>query len=213
MVMITGLREELAYKLFHGGIVKFGAFRLKLHEKHPDAPLSPIYIDLRILRSLPDTMNSAAYAYQFLISDLGICPDYYVDVPTSVTPVVAVMSCKFHKPMISPRMDAKTHGLTRSIDGIFKWGKTALLIDDLITTADSKLEVISILKDNGLAVVDVIALIDREQGGVQKLNSLGYTCHAVFGLTELLRFYAVHDLISWEIYEQVLAYLGTSQPK
>ena len=211
--MITGIRKELANGLFYGGAVKFGAFALKLHEKQPDAPLSPIYIDLRIIRSLPEVLDSAAYTYQFLISELDIKPDYYVDVPTSITPVVAVMSARFGKPMISPRMDTKTHGLTRSIDGIFEKGKTALLIDDLITTADSKLEVISILEENGLVVHHVVVLVDREQGGAQKLRELGYNCHAVFTLSELLNFYAQTGLIDRDTCGRVAAYLQPSQPK
>jgi len=44
-------KEKLALDLFGLGKIKFGAFKLKLHEKNPDAPLSPIYIDLR---NLPD---------------------------------------------------------------------------------------------------------------------------------------------------------------
>lgn len=211
--MITGVREELAYELFYGNAVKFGAFKLKLHEKHPDAPLSPIYIDLRVLRSFPKGVGLAAHAYRLLTDNLGIMFDYYADVPTSITPVVAVLSHKFDKPMISPRMDAKTHGLTRSIDGTFMKGKTVLLVDDIITTADSKLEVIYILEGNGLVVHDVIVLVDREQGGVQRLLELGYSCHAVFTLTELLEFYEQKGLIDQETCGRVAAYLQAPQPK
>ena len=38
------LRAQVARALFDEGAVKFGAFRLKLHDEHPDAPLSPIYL-------------------------------------------------------------------------------------------------------------------------------------------------------------------------
>ena len=41
---------------------KFGAFRLKLHETLPEAPLSPIYLDLRVLQSFPDAMDAAVAA-------------------------------------------------------------------------------------------------------------------------------------------------------
>ncbi len=37
----------LADALFEVGAVKFGDFRIKLHEKHPDAPLSPYFFNLR----------------------------------------------------------------------------------------------------------------------------------------------------------------------
>ena len=44
---------------FRAGAIQFGAFRLKLHEDRPDAPLSPLYINLRLLRSYPDQMDVA----------------------------------------------------------------------------------------------------------------------------------------------------------
>ena len=44
---LTGDHAKLAQLLFKVGAIKFGAFKLKLHEKDPDAPLSPIYLNLR----------------------------------------------------------------------------------------------------------------------------------------------------------------------
>lgn len=39
--------QKLARALFEAGAVKFGAFRLKSHEKNLNLPLSPIYLELR----------------------------------------------------------------------------------------------------------------------------------------------------------------------
>lgn len=197
--------EELASTLFDAGVIKFGEFRLKLHEKNSNAPLSPIYIDLRILRSLPSVLEAVVFAYRNLTSELSF--DYYADVPTAATPLVAVLSNITRVPMISPRMDSKGHGVISRIDGIFREGQTVLLIDDLITTANSKLEVISILEENALIVNDVSVLVDREQGGVQILEERGYACHAVFTLSELLEFYLLQGMIEQEIYKKTVTYL------
>lgn len=43
----TQAEEDLALKLFDIGAVQFGEFKLKLHEKNPDAPLSPIFFNFR----------------------------------------------------------------------------------------------------------------------------------------------------------------------
>jgi uridine monophosphate synthetase len=197
--------------LFEIGAIKFGAFRLKLHETKPDAPLSPIYVDLRILRSFPKTMDTSSRVYQELTSRLKF--DVYADVPTAATPLVAVLSYKTGIPMISPRKEEKTHGIKRQIDGVFKQGQVALLIDDLITQAESKLETISVLEENGLKVLDVVVLVDREQGGVQQLESRGYACHAAFKLKELLKLYLDLQKITSEKYEQVITYLEGDKKK
>ena len=56
---MTATQRAFADALLACGAVKFGAFRLKLHEREPDAPLSPIYVDLRVLRSWPDAIDTA----------------------------------------------------------------------------------------------------------------------------------------------------------
>jgi orotate phosphoribosyltransferase len=198
-------KRQLALDLFGIGAIKFGAFRLKLHETHPDAPLSPIYVDLRILRSFPRVLGISSKVYQELTSGLKF--DVFADVPTAATPIVAVLSYETGIPMISPRKEEKTHGIKRQIDGVFKQGQVALLIDDLVTQAESKLETISILEENGLKVHDVAVLVDREQGGVKQLESKGYSCHAAFKLRELLKLYLDLQKITPEKYEQVITYL------
>ncbi len=40
-------QERLAERLFNEDVIKFGGFKLKLHEKNPEAPLSPIFFNLR----------------------------------------------------------------------------------------------------------------------------------------------------------------------
>jgi orotate phosphoribosyltransferase len=179
--VITETKKELALKLFDIGAIKFGAFRLKLHEKKPDAQL----------------IN-------------GLKFDVLADGPTAATPIVAILSYKMKIPMISPRKEEKKHGIKRPIDGMFKEGQVVLLVDDLITLADSKLEAISVLEENNMAVNDVIVLLDREQGGVGELERKGYTCHTVFRLKELLKLYLDFEKISYDQYKQTVSYLESS---
>ena len=187
------------------GAVKFGDFRLKLHDKYPNAPPSPIYLDLRILRSLPDVMDSAVEVYESLANGLKF--DLLADIPRAATPIVAILSHKSRVPMVSPRMEEKEHGIRRHIDGLFESGQRALVIDDLITLADSKLAAITILEENGLRVTDVLVLIDREQGGVEALRRHGVTCHCAFKLKSLLDFYLEERKITPEQYERTVGYL------
>lgn len=203
--MMNEKRKILALGLFGIGAIKFGNFRLKLHEENPAAPLSPIYIDLRILRSFPDVMDSAVEVYKELSSGLKF--DLYADVPTAATPLVALLSHETRVPMISPRKSEKKHGIKRQIDGVFHPGQIALLVDDLITRADSKQEAVSVLEENGLKVHDVVVLIDREQGGAQELIKRGYGFHSAFNLKELLKFYLDIGKISQNEHERTVAYL------
>ncbi|SRR5579875_632434 len=204
---MTERQRAFADALLACGAVKFGAFRLKLHETKPDAPLSPIYLDLRVLRSFPDGLDAAVLALDELITRDGLTFDVYADIPMAATPLVAVLSHITRVPMITPR-EPKTHGLSGSINGVFDVGATALLIDDLVTHADSKLEAIRTLEANGVRVRDVAVLVDREQGAAAQLNAAGYTLHAAVRISRLLGYWRASGGMDEATYTRVASYLA-----
>jgi orotate phosphoribosyltransferase len=202
---MTEKQRAFADALLATGAVKFGAFRLKLHERRPDAPLSPIYVNLRVLRSYPDALDTAVAALAEVIDSHELCFDRYADIPLAATPLVAVLSHLTRVGMITPR-EPKTHGLAGAIDGAFDLGDTVLVIDDLVTHADSKLEAIRVLEANQLRVRDVAVVVDREQGGSEQLAAAGYTLHAAVTLGLLLEYWRASDSIDDETYARVKAY-------
>lgn len=206
--MLSVAQQTVAEQLFEINAIKFGAFKMKLHETNPDAPLSPIYVDLRILRSFPKTMDAAMVLYIDLVKYLEF--DILADVPTAATPIVAILSSRLQVPMISPRRDEKGHGLARKIDGVFQPGQTALLVDDLITQAHSKLETIKALEENGLKVNEIVVLVDREQGGPEQLKAAGYKFYGALKLGDILKFYLDSGKIDLDQYQSTITYLKSS---
>lgn len=206
--MLTRTQEALALGLLSVGAIKFGQFRLKLHETNPTAPLSPFYIDLRIVRSAPDVFESAIEAYREAVS--GVSFDVLADVPTAATPFVAVLAYLLRRPMVSPRASAKAHGTQRRVDGVATPGAVALLIDDVVTTADSKIEAIRTLEASRIQVRQVVVLVDREQGGTAALRHSGCECTAVFSVRTLFDHYVERGLIEPVVYSEALRYLAGS---
>jgi len=204
---LTQLQQVFAESLLSTHAVKFGEFRLKLHEKQPDAPLSPIYIDLRMLQSYPDALDAAVAALAELIRLHELNFACYAGIPLAATPLVTLLSHQTRVPMITPR-EAKTHGTSETVNGVFTPGETALVIDDVVSRADSKLEAIAVLEANGLVVKDVAVLVDREQGGSGQLASAGYQLHAVVQLSQLLSYWQSIQALDQATYQRVLDYLG-----
>jgi uridine monophosphate synthetase len=202
---LTETQRAFADALLATGAVKFGAFRLKLHEKHPDAPLSPIYVDLRTLRSFPDALDDAVLTLVEMIAARELSFDLYADVPQAATPLVAVLAHITRTGMITPR-ETKTHGAGDAINGAYTPGQTVLVIDDLVTRAESKLEAIQVLEAHGLRVRDVAVLVDREQGGAEQLAAAGYQLHAAVTLSQLLDHWRATGGIDEATYERVHAY-------
>lgn len=206
---LTETQKKLALSLFNAGVIQFDfekGWRLKLHEEHPNAPLSSFYIDLRLLQSCLEAKRSAVSALIELVKDLEY--DYIAGIPLGAVALASSMSDQLGKPQITPRMDQKTHGQTGKIDGVFKSGAKVLLIDDLVTRADSKLEAIKVLEEGGLKVEHVAVVFDREQGGAQELAANGYNLHSALKIKPTLRYYSEIGKISKKELEKVLDYLA-----
>ena len=199
-------QAKLADMLFEIGAVKFGAFRIKLHETQPDAPLSPIYLNFRLLRSYPEVLGFTAELLLKLAAPLKF--DVLADIPTGVTPIVAVMTYLGRYPMISPRKETKGYGLGVAIDGAYKAGQRVLLVDDVISAGDSKFDAIEKLQKAGLVVEDLLVVVDREQGGTAGLREKGYRPYAVTTISQLLTRYRETGAIDETRYQDVVANLG-----
>jgi len=188
--------------LFETGCIQFGAFTLK------SGLISPIYLDLRLLVSHPPLLREVAHAMAEIAQRLPF--DRLAAIPYAGLPIGVALALELNRPLIYPRREVKSHGTGRAIEGAFEPGETALLVDDLITRGDSKLEAIAPLEAAGLTVRDVLVLIDREQGGAEDLARHGYRLHAVFRLTEILDVLRESTRITPDRYAAVLAYLQDS---
>lgn len=197
---IEGQNAEAARALVEAGCIKFGEFTLASGLK------SPFYVDLRRLRSFPPEKLSVVNAYEQLLAPLHY--DILADVPTAATPLVSSLSDRLLIPQITPRADVKGHGSGAKIDGFYEGGEVAVVVDDLITTSRSKLGAIEILEEEGIKVMDVVVLIDRQQGGREELERLGYNLHAAFTMPNLMGFYSEAGLVTPEQFQTVMDYLA-----
>jgi orotate phosphoribosyltransferase len=80
----------------------------------------------------------------------------------------------------SVRKEAKGHGTGQQIEGNFRPGARVVVVEDVITSGGSAEKAIAAVTAAGAEVLGVLAVVDREQGGRQKLEAAG---HQVVALT------------------------------
>lgn len=168
----------LTLNLFDASCIRFGKFVLA------SGKTSPIYIDLRLLPSYPTLFRQVISAYVQLLIPLEF--DLIAAIPYAALPIGTMVALEMGRSLIYPRKEAKTYGTARTIEGVFSPGMRAVVLDDLITTGDSKLKAIEPLEQAGLKVEDIVVLIDREQGGKEFLEARGYRVYAFLRLREML---------------------------
>ena len=80
------------------------------------------------------------------------------------------------------RDEAKQHGTRRKIEGHVKEGSKVVIVDDVITRGGSIEKAIQAAQEAGCEVVKVIALVDRHEGGSDRLRAAGYDFSSLIDL-------------------------------
>jgi orotate phosphoribosyltransferase len=87
------------------------------------------------------------------------------------------------------RKTAKSHGLMKWIEGNVKRGDRVVIVDDVITTGKSTIEAINRAREEGLEIVKVIVLIDRQEGGREAVETSGYKLDSIITKDEVMELY------------------------
>lgn len=83
------------------------------------------------------------------------------------------------------RREAKDHGTGKRIEGDVEPGTRVVIVDDVVTTAGSTLKAIDAAKEAGLQIAAVVCLVDREEGGAEKLREWPF--YPIFRRSEIFQ--------------------------
>ncbi|HUG14434.1 MAG TPA: phosphoribosyltransferase [Thermomicrobiales bacterium] len=201
---------DLAQALFDLGGVQFGEFDLG-----PTAGMSPIYINPRVLISEPAMLRRIARMIHTeiqadrtrrrprLSSFRAVA-----GVPMGGLHIATAYALESDTPLIYLRPSPTHAGAADAIiEGRVILGQSALVIDDLMTGGRSIMSTAEQLDLAGMTVRDAIVLIDREQGGTERLHELGCRVTPILRLRTMLNYYHSNDLIDEAMFERCVAYL------
>jgi uridine monophosphate synthetase len=198
------LTANVADVLYNSGCLRFGTFKIK------SGALSPYYIDLASLLSSPKGLCTiteiAAEKIRAIAESDGI--DKLASIELKGALLLPSIACKVNLPCLVLRKKEKTYGVTGRIAGAgISEGDKILFFDDVISEGLSKLEGIKPLEELGAQVKHVVTVVDREQGGTEKLEAHGYKIHALAKISELVVSLRRSRNISEEQEKAVLEYV------
>ncbi len=117
------------------------------------------------------------------IKELGIKADAIGGLTLGADPVVSAVAAvsfaerKRYRPLPAfiVRKDAKQHGTQRYTEGYYGMpGSRVIIVDDVCTTGESTMKAIERAEQVGFVVTGVLCLIDREQGGGERLKRYNF---------------------------------------
>ncbi|GMR13080.1 MAG: orotate phosphoribosyltransferase [Gemmatimonadota bacterium] len=78
------------------------------------------------------------------------------------------------------RKEAKVHGTGKRIEGGLPANARVVVIEDAITSGASALDAVSAVRDHGVRVLGVFCLVDRDEGGRERIEAAGCAVVAAF---------------------------------
>jgi orotate phosphoribosyltransferase len=196
--------DKVAGALYRSGCLKFGTFRIK------SGALSPYYIDLACLLSSPKELCSIVEIAADTIGKIMVSDriDKLASIELKGALILPSIACKVNLPCVVVRKEEKAYGVTGRIAGAeVAQGENVLFFDDVVSEGLSKLEGIKLLEELGAHVKHLIVGVDREQGGKENLEKLGYKVHALAKISEIVDSLYLSKSISKEQADAVLGYV------
>ncbi len=190
----------------HGiGALKFGEFKLK------SGATSPFYIDLRSIISYPRIIKNIVSLLKTELADKKF--DVITGIPYTALPLAAQVSVELDTPLVYQRKEVKAYGTGKLIEGHFEKGQTCLIIDDLITTGESKFEAAEGMEQAGLNVKDFVCLIDRSFNGAEMLATKGYTLSSLITIEDMIAVLGAEGKLNNKLAQKVREFVTTPVDK
>src|SRR5581483_8025167 len=106
-----------------------------------------------------------------------------------IATAVSIVSLLKNKPIPAfiVRKEPKGHGSEQQVEGDLKPGAKVVVVEDVVTTGGSTVRTLEALKKAGYSVLKVISLIDRKEGGGERITGEGAGFESLFTIDDFIR--------------------------
>ena len=144
---------------------------------------SSYYIDKYLFTTRPDLLRRIA---RELAWQLPPRVERLAGTVLGAVPLATALSLETGLPMVIVRTEpAKEYGTAKQVEGTLVGGERVVLVEDVVTTGGAALAALATLRSAAVEVVQVLAVVDREQGGAATFASANVPYQALFTRTSL----------------------------
>lgn len=170
---------------------------------------SPIYCDNRLTLSFPnvrsDVENGLAEAVKKYYPDA----DVLMGTSTAGIAHAAITATILDMPMGYVRSGHKDHGRQNQIEGKLEKGQKVVVIEDLISTGGSVLEVVDVLREAGAEVLGIISIFTYGlQKGIDRLAAANVENHSLSDFGTLVKVAAEEGYIKPKEVDKLHAFIS-----
>lgn len=198
--LTTEEKNQLIEKLYTNELIKFGSFTLK------NGTVSPIYMDLRATISHPELFSLFTQSIAKISKTLKY--DVICGIPYGALPFAASTAYELKHRMVMKRKETKDHGTRKIIEGAYKSGDKALIIEDVITSGGSCLETVESLETHGLQVKDIVVFMSYPKGK-NNLQKKGYHVHELLTFEDIVNYFCSHNRLDTSRTNELQQYATT----
>lgn len=168
---------------------------------------SPIYCDNRLILSAPEARAVVEQAIADTVKTQFPDAEMLMGTSTAGIAHAAIAASILGLPMGYVRGEAKTHGRNNRIEGRMEPGTKVVVIEDLISTGGSAIEVVEALREAGADVLGIVSIFTYGmKKGLDRLAEAKVTNYSLSNLDALVEVAAEQGYISPEWKERILQF-------
>ncbi len=180
----------------------------------PDEPFtwasgikSPIYCDNRLILSSVEVRDRVERALADTIREHYPTVEVLMGTSTAGIAHAAITAMHLNMPMGYVRGGSKTHGRQNQIEGRLDRGQRVVVVEDLISTAGSCIEVVETLREAGAEVLGIVSIFTYGmQRGIDRLAAANVLNYSLSNLDALVEVAADEGYIKSEDKERLLKF-------
>jgi orotate phosphoribosyltransferase len=168
-------KEQLARRIAEVSLLR-GDFTLRSGRK------SDYYLDKYLFETQPDVLQQLGKLFAERVSPTA---DRIAGAELGAVALAAATAMACGKPFVIVRNQKKDYGTSMLVEGTLEKGETVTIVEDVLTTGGQVLEAAKTLQAAGAKIDRILAVIDRQEGARQNIESAGYTLESLFTTEDL----------------------------